>query len=161
MFKNKKQLTSDDLSLIIKNIEIYLFPIGVIPIEAIEANSLYERDTIIENLEYFNSITSIIFKDIYSIEEINIINAYLIIQSYSQTFLTSEMEKLILLFINKTSNKKEIQYCIDELKFNYLKKLIYTNSSQQELINKLITELEVIEQDHNAIEISQLRILPL
>ena len=47
-----------------------------------------------------------------------------------------------------------IIYCIDEIKYYYLKSLVYSNSSETELINRLINELSPRQTEHNKIDIS-------
>jgi hypothetical protein len=58
-------------------------------------------------------------------------------------------------YLNMSSNKAEIQYCIDEIKYTYLNLLIYVQNSTQEF-DTLLDELTLIEQQHNNFKLDAL-----
>lgn len=155
--KNKTPFDAEKLAPIKEAITAYKYPVGIIADDMINQNPLYENAELDENISYLLSILEFLFKDIYSIQEINIIVAYLIMSYYTHFSLNNKFKTYLYSFIQLSSDKPEIQFYIDEIKYRYLLSLIYSHSTQEEkeLINTLSTELSLIEEQHNKFTIHE------
>lgn len=147
MLKNKLPFDQTKMTSIIESISDFKYPLGIIPVSAFENNSLYDV-TINENINYLNNFTQYIFKNIYTQDEINIINVYYSLINISQYVLSKEVLAVLIPLINIHSKKIEIEYCLDEIRYKYLIHLVYTNTNQNQ-INELISYLSSIEEAHN------------
>ena len=136
----------------------FIFPLGVLPYDMVNSSMHYSGTSLLENITYFNNITSILFDNVYSKEEIDIINIFLACKCETSLDLDSTKKQIISKLLNINSDKTEIQYCLDEIRFSYLRMLIYTDSTDIELINSLLERLSTIEQEHNLINLDKKKI---
>lgn len=148
ILKNKLPFDQTKITSIIESINAFKYPLGVIPISALENNPLYDV-AINDNINYLNDFTQYIFKNIYTQDEINIINVYLLLRNISQYVLSEEILAILIPLINIHSEKIEIEYCLDEIRYKYLIHLVYTNTNQNQ-INELMSYLSSIEEAHNS-----------
>lgn len=153
--KDKLPFDEEKLNSIKSAISNYKYPAGIIADDLLTQNTLYENATLTENVEYLSTIFNFLFQDIYSSQEIDIIIAYLISCSYDNFVFDTETKAYFYPFIQLQSEKPEIQYYIDEIKYHYLLSLIYSHSTQEEkvLINILSEQLSTIEEKHNTFAI--------
>ena len=150
LFQTKQQFNQNNFAWIKDEVENYLYPLGIIPINAITNNAAYDDAEFINTYQYFEEITSYFFENIYTTEELDIINAYLMVCTFEHLIFENNVLQFLNPYLNKTSNKAEIQYCIDEIKYAYLSSLVYSESDDNNLINSLIAELKPIEINHNS-----------
>ena len=142
-------ITDEDIEFFKSKINLYNNPLSLVPITMVDRN-VYENYTLNQNISYFNNLNSKLFNNIYSNEEINIINIYMakIVDNRFRSYSDKKIAISDLLEVN--SNKEEIQYCLDELRYIYLHALVEENSPNIELINNLINILLPIEDSHNS-----------
>ena len=156
--KNKQLLSQEKYIKFKEKIKDYVYPMGAIPTFAMIHNQLYSLATLKENVEYFDNILNNLYNDIYTKEEIEIIKAYLITICYSDYIYDDVLTEFFSPFVYMNSEKLEIKYCLEEIKFRFLQSLMYNQSNDDELINKLFNELEPIEQSHNAFVLTELKL---
>lgn len=134
----------------------YLYPVGIIPTNALESGTLYKISSYKENKEYLLDAFNFLFEDKYSNEEKNILILYYIIRAYGQFILRDDMLQELIPLLDIHSEKKEIEYILEELKYKYLQHLINSGSQNEiEKIQSLIDELEPIESSHNHFNINE------
>lgn len=146
-----RHLPPDESALLpLKNdINSYVYPVGILPVNLIQKNLNYTNYTYDESIEYLTPFINYLFQEYYSSNELQIITAYLLVHcTYNYVLPVSFMENLKI-FLDITSNKPDIKYCLEEIKFYMLQTLVYNKSSNTELIDKLIAQLSSIEKEHN------------
>lgn len=106
-----------------------------------------------ENAEYFNNFVHFVFNDLYTDEEYNVICQFLLIRIYSLNGYSNDtIENLRTAFKTET-DKAEITYLIEELKFRLLSFFTVANRNLDEA-DELLAELEPIEDAHNKFKIN-------
>lgn len=146
---NENQLTAFKAKL-----DQFVYPLGMIPANAITNNDAYKQHSVQENIEYFADFTEFLFDDVYSTEEINIINIYLGLLNLSGYTLDDDVIDIVSPLIQIHSNKEEIEYCLDEIRYKYLIHLIYSKVSSDE-IQPLIAQLSAVEDAHNSLTLER------
>lgn len=147
--------TNNEVLKIQNSFKYYKYPIGIFPMDTIKNNINYSKQDFNYIKNYFESLVSVIFTNIYTNEEQNIIAMYLTISAIANPKDLILEKDTISTYLNMSSNKAEIQYCIDEIKYTYLNLLIYVQNSTQEF-NTLLDELTLIEQQHNNFKLDAL-----
>lgn len=150
--KNRKPLDITQIDTLKNAVMNCEYPIGMFPSYILESNPLYTTQSIESNINYFESWISGIYGELYTEQEIYIISIYLSLFTYVQFTLPQSVLILIDDLLSVASQKKEIQYFLEEIKYNYLGTLLYSNSSDTETINTLLNELRAIEVEHNFFE---------
>lgn len=132
---------------------LYVYPIGAFPLEAIINNYSYTVRDFTLVLRLIKIMINFIYIDVYTEEERNIISTFFAISANHQY---QQYGILLYPFINIKSSKPEIQYCIDEIKYAYLISLIYSNETGN-IYDKILNELNAIEEIHNNLNIFALK----
>ena len=98
-----------------------------------------------------------LFNDIYTAQEKSILVLFAITRISNHFIVSDEMAQAMHEIINLESDKVDIQYYIDEIKFKYLLHLtlIPTDTRDEQLIERLMTELAEIEDVHNKINLDE------
>lgn len=131
----------------------YAYPIGIIPPEAFNTK-LFLEGNLDHNLEYIETLLNLLFANYYSKEEIAICATFLSFNILTSILLNETYIKRITPLLSKHSDKDEIQYIIDELKYRYLQYLLYSHTDDAQ-IDSLIEELSLIETEHNTFFLRQ------
>ena len=96
-----------------------------------------------QNLQYYNTIIPIIYSEVYTEEEIHILSILCAVQLAGYYDVDGQMKSDIQALWNKTSDKLEITYCLNTLKYRYVQMIIMDNPNAPEL-NLLLLELEAL-----------------
>lgn len=148
--KNRKPLNTERLSEYIEQLSGFKYPACKFPYNIIQNNPIYINYSLEENLEYFNIWLSALYNNIYTQDEINVLKLYTVLTYDNIPFYLSDSSmKLIEPYLETHFEKEEIEFFLDELRYNYLGTLLYNNSLEVETINNLISHLQNIEQEHN------------
>lgn len=157
LLRERKIPTEDEIAFFRSAIDLYVYPLGVMQTNSLYNNINYESHTFIENINFFNEITSILYNGIYTTEELEIINIFFSLQCETGQTLTVAKQEILSPILQLTSNKKEIEYCLDEIRFYYLLALVHLDSNDTEQINALIEQLASIEEEHNLLHLDKRR----
>lgn len=152
ILKNRLSFDSTKADYLKEEITNLKYPLGAFPINIVKSNKIYRNISMTDNIEYFNQFINYLYSDIYSQSEINIINIYLSLLVEFKEILKKEEISYLVPLINIDSNKKEIQYCLDEIRYRYLTHLIHTDSDDENTIQKLFNKLLPIEQEFNSFQ---------
>lgn len=89
----------------------------------------------------------------YTEDEIDVLKLYVVLM-YDNVpcYLSDTAMEMIEPYLDIHFEKEEIEFFLDELRYNYLGTLLYSNSQDTETIESLITQLQAIESDHNAFQ---------
>ena len=136
-----------------ESLESYVYPVGMIPVSLFRKELNYEGYKFIENINYIKPFIHFLYNDYYTTTEIDIISAYTIMHCTMSYILNDDILQNLARYLNVNSDKPDIQYCLDEIRYQYLSTLIYTHSTNTSLINMLMTALEPIENTHNSFNI--------
>ena len=145
---NKVLLTS-----LKETLDSYVYPVGMIPVSLFRKELNYEGHTFMDNFNYIKSFIYFLYNDYYTMAEIDIISAYTVMHCTASYILNDDILQNLTRYLNISSDKPDIQYCLDEIRYQYLTTLIYTHSTNTSLINALMEALQPIEQDHNSFNI--------
>lgn len=133
----------------------FLYPAGIIPYQSIKFDN---SQSSIQILNYLQTQFAYIFKDSYTEEEIEIMCYYY----YYLIQRSNPGQNNVFLFIpnfkklfNSLSEKNEIRYMIEDLKYAVLQRYLIENEEEEEEINQLIEELTPIEEWHNNFNLQQ------
>ena len=130
----------------------YIYPLGSIYQNFLINREIYFQYSYLENIAYFFNIFKLIFSTYYSEQECYLIAIFFtsLVYEYAGNFNSDFVNLIEQNFIN--SNKIEINYIIEELKFKLA--FFYLLQNNRTRLSQLITELELIEDQHNSIEIN-------
>lgn len=102
---------------------------------------------------FFINNNEVLFKQFYSKEEQDIITAFHLVYCLPELIYDSEEYATFLeSFLNITSSKEELTYCIEEIKYR-LATYYIVKGIKLDVASQLIQELEQIEDRHNATNI--------
>lgn len=135
-------------------INTFVYPLGLIPLSVLINSIHYKQYTFQQNIKYFQSFLSVLYQDIYSKKEIEIISVFLTLTCHQKTELDTEIIELLAPFINIMSEKEEIRYCLEEIKYNYLVN-IFQKDPYNPIVSTLINELSLIEDRHNSFQLQR------
>lgn len=136
-----------------ETLDSYVYPVGMIPVSLFRKELNYEGYTFMDNFNYIKSFIYFLYNDYYTMTEIDIISAYTVMHCAASYILNDDILQNLTRYLNISSDKPDIQYCLDEIRYQYLTTLIYTHSTNTSLINALMEALQPIEQDHNSFNI--------
>ena len=147
-------ISSDTVDLIKLKLHInnYVYPLGSVYQNFLIDREIYFQYTYTENITYFFNIFKLIFTAYYSEQECYLLAIFFtsLIYEYAGNFNSNFVNLIEQNFIN--SNKIEINYIIEELKFKLA--FFYLLQNNRTRLSQLITELELIEDEHNDIDIN-------
>lgn len=124
LLKNRSTISNEDIIYLKEKIALYKHPLGLIPAMLLSYNEAYKDYTFTDNITYFHTLTSRLFKNIYSNDEIHIIDVFLAKQCSEKFILDNEKQSVMFTLLKIDSTKEEIQYCLDEIRYIYLYSLI-------------------------------------
>lgn len=156
--KNRQELTEDDIQILIPEVERYKYPMGSIPTHIFIQTKQYKNETIINNYNYFLTFTTNLLNNYYTEEELKIISVYYLSLTYTDYILSTDLILLFDEYLNTNSDKTEIEYCLDEIRFKRL--LSYTSMPDyfdNEKFIALLNKLRLIEEEHNKIHLSDIK----
>ena len=151
----KKQILSEetiDLNKYNKFLATYIYPIGILPINAFESNTVFNTLSEDEKVDYFKALLHSMFNNIYTEEEYNIIIYYLISRIYEKLTYPNDLLTKLESLVHVQEEKKEIIYFQEEIKFRLATHYSLTMSNEERLF-ELLDELEPIEDSHNEFQI--------
>ena len=135
--------------------KLFQYNIGIIT----EQNLIIFKNDYKDKLNYnevktfLDQADSIFYQSLYTSEERDIIIGFHLSYGFSSLLTTStEMVSLFEQLSKKNSLKEEIVYCIEEIKYALLTYYILQGIKPEE-VEKLMIELEAIEDRHNAMNI--------
>ena len=150
----RNQVTQNDIDLdkLLTYINDFTYPLGSIYRNFSINREIYFQYSYLENIAYFFNIFKLIFSTYYSEQECYLIAIFFtsLVYEYAGNFNLDFVNLIEQNFIN--SNKIEINYIIEELKFKLA--FFYLLQNNRTRLSQLITELELIEDQHNSIEIN-------
>lgn len=134
----------------------FKYHLSVIPINAFEENIVYLTHTLTENSQYLEKLITDIFKNDYTKEEKTIYIVYCLLRMARRFIIEDELLEQVKQVINKSSNKLDVQFYIDEIKYSYLTHLTLNGSPDDSAtIDSLLEDLEAVEASHNAFNIGE------
>lgn len=148
-------LNSDNVPLFKEYLNKYKYPACKFPINFISNNHMYIDYSLDENINYLHSWIDALYDDMYTEKERNIIVTYLVLTYGHGSFLLTNPElQLIEPFLEEESDKDEIVYFLDELRYYYVGSLLTRNSPRSDIINPILQHLLEIEKIHNQFQIT-------
>lgn len=148
--KNRKPVDQNKLADYVAELSTFRYPACKFPYNIIQNNLIYSNYSLQENLEYFDTWLTALYEDMYTEEEIEVLKLYAVLM-YDNVpcYLSNTAMEMIEPYLNVHFEKQEIEFFLDELRYNYLGTLLYSNSQDTETIDSLISQLRAIENDHN------------
>ena len=153
MLQTRAIPTQAEVEIIQNDLSKYKYPAGMLVQVYKPLSYKYVAATLPQNLQYFENLTQSIYADLYNISEFKILNLFLSLLSENDQILSNIKEEAIIEVLELQTDKEEIQYCLDEIKYHYLTALIYVRPHISAPIDSLIEELLPIEESHNAFHI--------
>lgn len=140
LIATKSALTEELQQKIENEITQYVYPFGcfLAALERMTSNNTFYSD----NISYFTTLINQIYLNYYNEQERYILSIFSAARMAS--FLDNENQNMLTAMketINLTSDKKEIQYCINTLKYEYTRIIIARTPTATEL-DQLLVELE-------------------
>lgn len=133
------------------SIENHTYPIGVIATNIFAQTTAYKDYSITDNHNFCSNFITAVFSDYYTQTELDILSYWLLQAIYIDDMYTRyEIIKLANSYLFTHSDKKDVEFCLNTLRYLRLTSLLYTNeASDEELINDLFEELEDAEEEYN------------
>lgn len=129
----------------------YRYPLDIFPQNAFNEMPLVYTYT--ETYNYLKTNCTWLWRNFYTTDEIDVIVVYLIsigAMAFDGYNYNPEIVAAFERLVNTTSDKIEIQFCIDEFKYKLLMHYI-TRNIHPELVTQYFTDLDAIEETHNHI----------
>lgn len=127
-----------------EEIDSYKYPLGAFPIDFL-ASGINALTDFTYNLDYISKLIAQLYINYYTEDDMNIISIYIAMRMSSHNL---KMFSTLKSLLNVTSDKLEIQYCLEELKYTYVEMAI-ENRMDFDLIPTLLNDLREIEEIHN------------
>lgn len=160
LINNQNLPNDEELIIIKKSIQNYKYPVGFLYDTLNFLRTKNNNEASIDSYNYFKALIRCLFSEAYTEEELDIITIYSFMYFYFNAPLNeleiNEMKKNL----SKTSEKPEIIFLLEDIKFKYLQYLLqhnYNNEENEKLIQNLFNELLAIEDSHNNFYISELK----
>ena len=150
----KQQIVSQDtidMEKYNKALQEYIYPLGILPMNAFDTNSNLSNLSEQEKLDYFSDLLHSMYNTLYTEEEYNIIYYYLLTRIQGKLTYTPKLIEQLEALVISTQTKKDIIYLQEELKFRLATHYSLTMTNDNRLF-ELLDELESIEDTHNAFQ---------
>lgn len=133
----------------------FIYPIAAIPTYSFSSTIGTLFPTITERLDYFKSLLAFGLPQYYTTEELNVFKYYLLLWCGDISIHLNNLVNDIENAININTNKNDVWYCINELKYSLA--LFYAQNQQQfhDKLVQIIPELEQIAAAHNRISLKE------
>lgn len=155
--RNHDMIDAKDVATWNERIPLYKYPIGAFPRQVVQNNSQYLARSYKVNIDYFKRLLSQIYSSFYTADEIEIICIYLTLIATSEYLIDASMIPLVSPFIQTHSEKPEIEFCLEEIKYYYLFMLLNVNTSAaNESFETIYDELCLIENQHNHFNLEEI-----
>ena len=158
--KNKEIPTDQEVQeLNEKLIPSCVYPIGAIPHFMFDDYlEKYSDCTVADFYEYCQALTHKVLDCYYTPQELEICAVYFLQSIYQYVYMAPvELFDYINPFLFEHSDKEEIEYCLNQMRYRKLKFLLYSKDATSEEIYKLISILEPIEEKYNSIVLEDQR----
>lgn len=148
--RNHDMIDAKDLATWNARIPLYKYPIGAFPKQVIQNNHQYLDRSYKVNLNYFKRLLSEIYSNFYTSDELDIICTYLMLITTNEYSVESSMLPWVTPYIEIHSEKPEIEFCLEEIKYYYLYMLLDVNTAAaNQSFETIYNELLLIEDQHN------------
>lgn len=139
---------------LLKYSKLFKYNIGIITEQDLSALKFAQENniTFLKAKSFLEKIISILLKQFYTSEEQLIILGFYLSYSFPSLILEKEMINFLEELIKFSSEKEELVYCLEEIKYRLLNYYVLYSSDQQK-IDELFTELGLIEDRHNSMDI--------
>ena len=151
----KQQIISEDtinLEKYNKALQEYIYPIGILPMNAFDTNPILAGLSEKEKKEYFTALLHSMYNNLYTDEEYEIILYYLLMRTSNKLTYATDLITKIEQLIKLTVTKQEIIYLQEELKYRLATHYSLAMTNDERLF-ELLDELEPIEDSHNKFQI--------
>ena len=156
--KNRQELTEDDIQILTPEIERYQYPMGMIPTHFFTQTKQYKNETVLNNYNYFFTLVTSLLSNYYTEDELKIISIYYLTLAYTDYILPTDFISLLDEYLEVTSDKTEIEYCLDEIRFKRLVSYTYIeNYLDNDGFITLLNKLRLVEEEHNQIQLGSLK----
>lgn len=146
--QNQEMPSDSQIQQIKESIPTYKYPIGILAQNSF-ASQKFKKDTIEHTYEYIKLLITTLLSDYYSQDEIKLCSLFFTCNSAAVIQINANFYDNLSYTINENSDKKEIQFIIEELQYKYIMHLFYTDSMDEQL-DPLIEHLASIEKVHNS-----------
>lgn len=132
--------------------EKFNYPMGFINTEILRDSIAYKDYSVEENYIFLKQFMNALFSTYYTEQEIDILSIYFLTFLYNNIEINlPEISTLIAPLLTIHSNKADIEFCLNSLRYYKLTSLLYINSPDRTLIQELISMLDGIEDEYNAL----------
>ena len=158
--KNKQIPDAQEAELIKRTfLDECKYPIGAIPAFMLDQYTImYPNDTIQQHYTFCRQFAATMLND-YTSDEIEICAVYMLQLIYRYVYSPpTELADYLDTYLTTHSNKPEIEFCLNQMRYRKLKMLIHdTSALYSEEIESLILALEPIQEAYNNFDLESLK----
>lgn len=148
--KNRTIPTQEEVNQAKITISKHTYPIGVITTFVFNETQVYKNHSVSDNYTYLQNFISTVFNEYYTEDEQIILSLFLLQAIYN---IDMSLRRIALKFAEPYLfthfEKKDVEFCLNTLRYVRLTLLLYESNPDDKLIQRLFEELEGVEEEYN------------
>ena len=141
-FRSHLPLEEEEIYELNKQIPDFQYPIGALYFILQEVTEQLYWESYEECYEYITNITSAVYKDYYTEDELVVINIFLALFLSDSYAINAEQREIIAPILTLETNKADIISMLHDIKYKYVLSLITRSKTSSEEILPYISSLE-------------------